>query len=349
MYALILPLAVVTIANTTVKSDDDERAWWSAIGGSASLESVVGIGTFVSGNKNDDPYYSSTLSLAPSWKMDEDSALSLALSLTYEWTYLITPCHPASGPRPTGAPAEDCSDTADPNGRRGDIDDLTLGYSHGKIIELFGVRLTGDASLAFPTSRGSRAARNLFTLGGGLGLSRALGPVTPSLSWGFAKFFPRTNADSRDAIAAVQGDIPIGQCPSFRNTNCILLSGFVPTWRTSIGVSVAADIVWVDGLSVSTSFSYAYSRRHGTGGDALSSTKTDADGKPIVDGVNESDTTSGTIEISYAILDELSVSGGVSSAQPAKSARGNIRFPFFDFISPANNYTGFYVSLAYAR
>jgi long-subunit fatty acid transport protein len=93
---------------------------------------------------------------------------------------------------------------------------------------------------------------------------------------------------------------------------------------------------------------YAYSRKFGSSGDAFSSTRTDADGDRIATGVNEDDTTSGSIEVAYAFDDHWSLAGGIASSQPAKTAGGkSLRFPFFDFISPANNYTGYYLYLSY--
>jgi hypothetical protein len=346
MYGAV-SLAAAMLAVSAPDGPPEVLPWWAPIGVDLGLDTTVGIGTFVASEKADDPYWSSTISLAPSWKFDEHLAASLSLSLTYEWTYLVTPCRPASGPRPEGAPALDCSD-ASGTGRRTDFEDLSLEIGHDRLVELEGLKLDGGAAIRLPTSRDSQAAGNLFTLSGALGISRAFGPVTPSFTVRFAKFFPKSASPALDAEESY-GDPPIGRCASFRQTDCIFLVGFVPTWRTGFDLGLSAEIPWVEGLSISMELGYRYTKKHGRDTDALSSTRTDATGRPVVDGTNEADTTSGTIELGYAFAEKWSARLGVSSVQPAKTEDGGgLRFPFYDFISPANNYTGWYLGLGYS-
>jgi hypothetical protein len=64
---------------------------------------------------------------------------------------------------------------------------------------------------------------------------------------------------------------------------------------------------------------------------------------------NFSESTSGNIGYSYSVpIDTpLSISTGISSGQPAWTMDGkNLRFPWFDFVSPNNNFTSFYLSLS---
>ena len=192
MYALIVPMALV--AATSGVEASDERPWWSPFGGTATLEAFVGTGTFVASDKADDPYYAATLTLDPTWAIDKYARFGLSLGLTYDWTSLVTPCHPATGPRPTAGPQEDCSDTGDPNAQRAELGDLRVHMGHDRIVDLFDIYLDGSAGLAFPTSRASRGARNVVTFFAGAGLSRKIGPVTPAFSFEIDKFFPRGNA-----------------------------------------------------------------------------------------------------------------------------------------------------------
>ncbi|MBI2373681.1 MAG: hypothetical protein HYV07_06745 [Deltaproteobacteria bacterium] len=321
---------------------------------SFSADAAVGIGTFVSDQNADSPWYGSSLSLTGAYELAESLSISAGLSGAVEWTYLVTPCHPAEGPRAPGAKAEDCSDTEGSSRAgtadqpRATFDDVELSLDHEKLLELAGFTLSGAARLALPTSRDSRAVGNLFTLGAGLSVSRPLGPMTPSLSTSVSKFFPTATAAVLERAEAERGDLPIGHCSNLRESSCLLLTGFVPTYRVSLGADVRFEIPPVEGLSATISVGYAYSRAFGTGGDSLSSTKTDGSGRPVVDGVNASDTTSGSIEIGYAVDDRLSLALGVSSGQPAKTDDGKaLRFPFFDFVSPSNNYSSWYLSAAY--
>ncbi len=320
-------------------NDGESRPWSLTVGFDAS----VGTGTFVASRFADDPYYASTLSAQGGWRLDEDLTLSLALALSFEWTSLVTACHPATGPRPAGAPAQDCSGTNDPNGRWADLDDLTLSLSHGHLYELEGAVLSARGSIAAPTSRASRAATNLFTLGLGVGVERPFGVVTPSLSLGFSKYFPLSDAPLADAG---EESIPIGRCRAQRTTSCILLAGFVPSWRFGVDVGLAVDLP--GDFDASISFGYAYSASHGRALDGRSAPATDADGDRIVSGTNASDSTSGVIELGYAVMESMRVSLGVASAQPARTAdNAALRFPFYDFISPANNYSAWYASVSW--
>lgn len=322
----------------------------SSVGGSISLDASVGAGTFVAYDKADDPLYASTLTIEPTWSFDQYWMASLSFALGYEWTYLVTSCDPASGPRASGAPARDCSDTNDPNGRRASLSDIELALQREEIFSYSLFSLRGRGSIALPTSRESRATDNALTLGGSLTGSFDLSewaPVSIEVAGSLNKFFPTAQAaqlDEAEAEAIARGGVPVVRCATNRNS-CLLLSGFVPTWRSGVDVSAKVDAPWVEGLSATIAFGYQYSRRFGRSTDALSSPKTDLSGSPVVDGTSDDDTTSGAIELSYAIDDHIGVAFGVASQQPAKTADGKrYRFPFYDFISPANNYSAWYLS-----
>src|SRR5687768_13536576 len=131
MYSSV-PLSVMFAAifgaagNTPEKAEKtfEQKVWWERFGGTAALDSFVGIGTFIGDRHADNPYWASTLTIKPSYELIEDLHLKLYFSLTYEWTRLVTPCHPASGPRAEGAPTEDCSDTDDASGQRFALEDI---------------------------------------------------------------------------------------------------------------------------------------------------------------------------------------------------------------------------------
>jgi hypothetical protein len=322
----------------------------SSVGGSISLDASVGAGTFVAYDKADDPLYASTLTIEPTWSFEQYWTAAISVAVGYEWTYLVTSCDPASGPRAAGAPSRDCSDTNDANGRRASLSDIELSLTRDEIyrLELFSVRARG--SVALPTSRESRHTDNVLTLGAGITAGFDLSewaPVSFDLGFSINKFFPTAQAaqlEEAEAEAIARGGVPVIRCATSRNS-CILLSGFVPTWRTGIDLTAKVDAPWVEGLSATVSFGYQYSRRFGRDPDGSSSTKTDLSGSPVVDGTSDDDTTSGLIELGYAIDENVSVSLGVASQQPAKTADGKrYRFPFYDFISPGNNYSAWYVS-----
>jgi hypothetical protein len=79
---------------------------------------------------------------------------------------------------------------------------------------------------------------------------------------------------------------------------------------------------------------------------ALSLTKytKDVPGNPA--GRRRSETwTLGDLRLGYDVWRGLSLVLGAATEQPASDSRGNVRFPFFDFETPQNNYTLLYLSL----
>jgi hypothetical protein len=316
------------------------KAWWEHFGAEAALDSYVGIGTFVKDRHADDPYYGSTLTLTPSYEIIEDLSVSLFFSLSYEWTHIVVPCHAASGPRPEGGPQEDCSDTSDPNGQRWDLLDLVLTVKHSKIVEFGPFSWGASAKFAFPTSRTSRHANNILSLGGKTGIALDLEPFSIGAAFEFYKHFPTAKAPVLDAIEAenlAEGGTPIGRCATFREASCVALQGFVANYNLKADLEAGFDFPWVDGLSTSLSFSYLYARRFGRAPDEFTSLYSN--------GVNHEDSTIGSWDLSYELADHYTFSLGIFSWQPARTADGKKpRFPFYDFVSPANNYTTWYTT-----
>lgn len=345
-----LPILLLTIGVSPAAKTSTHAA--SPFAASASIDFSVGSGSFVAYDKADDPLYTSTLTLAPGWSFAEHMKIGAQLALTYEWTNLVTACSAASGPRPAGGPQEDCSDTNDANGRRLSLSDLTFSFAHDQVYALDPIIFAASASLALPTSRESRATNNVLTIGGNAGASIELEMFKIGLGFGLRKFFPTAEASVLDAVEAEarqRGGVPVIRCASFRRESCLLLTGFVPSWRVAIDADATIEAPWVEGLSATIAFGYQYSRRYGRALDAFSSMKTDAGGRIIVDGTNEDDSTSGTIEVAYELDDRLSFALGVTSQQPAKTADGkSLRFPFYDFISPASNFSAWYLSATFA-
>jgi hypothetical protein len=319
-----------------------------ALGVSVSLGSAVGSGTFVSDRFADAPFYASTLGVQPSLQLGEHLALTLDLSGTFEWTRWVTPCRDAWGPRTAGAPRRDCSDTDEANARRWDLGDIGLSLAHARLAAPAGIALSASVGVGFPASRASRATGLVASLGAGVGASRALGPVTLSVDAGVRKFAVGAEANVLDAADVEDARIPVTRCASFRRTDCVLLSGFVASWMATGGLSARVELP--ADLSAGLALGYAYSRSFGTGRDARSSPRVDADGRPVVDGVNEADTTSGSLDVTWAPREDLGLSLGLSSLQPARTADGKrLRFPLWDLVSPANNFSALFLEVRYTR
>jgi hypothetical protein len=309
-----------------------------SLGVSASVGTSVGAGTFVASRFADAPFYASTLVLSPSLALSDHLNLRLTVSGTYEWTRWVTPCRPAWGPRTTGAPTVDCSDSDEGNARRWDLGDPGLTLSHAQLASFAGVVLGGRAELTLPASRASRATGLLGGLGAGLEAQRSFGRVSIWADLGLRKFLVGSEANALDAADVEDARIPITRCASFRRTDCVLLSGFVASWMTSASLGLRVNLT--DTLSTGLSLAYAYTRSFGSGGDARSAVRSDVNGERVVDGLNEADTTAGDVDVSWTPRDDLTLVLGVGSVQPARTADGKrLRFPFWDWVSPANNFS----------
>jgi hypothetical protein len=337
-----------TVALTGSLAAATETSTATGFGASVTLDAAAGAGSFVAYDKADDPYWASAISLDASWSLDQHLTIAAAASLSWEWTFLVTSCTDATGPRPAGAPARDCSDTNDPNGRRTDLSDIDLQLAYDDLYTFGPLSFSARTSLALPTSRDSRATDNLFTFGLGGRAKLALDPFSAGLGLSFHKLFPTAEASVLEAVEAEareRGGVSVIRCASFRRDTCLLLSGFVPSWRSAIDLEAGFEFPWIEGLSASIGAGYQYSRRYGREPDRHTSPKVDEDGTRIADGINEGDTTSGSIELAYQLDDRLSFAFGVTSQQPARTADNkSLRFPFYDFISPAQNFSAWYLS-----
>ena len=68
-------------------------------------------------------------------------------------------------------------------------------------------------------------------------------------------------------------------------------------------------------------------------------------GDPDLPSAAQEDWTRGIVEVAFMPINHLAISLGIDSYQPALTAdNGSVRFPFYDFISPANNYTRWYIA-----
>jgi hypothetical protein len=65
--------------------------------------------------------------------------------------------------------------------------------------------------------------------------------------------------------------------------------------------------------------------------------------------VGSSDLTGGSLSVSYSPAKWFTLSGGTSSFQPLRDASGNgLRFPFWDFVSPRNNFSTLFVDTTFS-
>jgi hypothetical protein len=174
--------------------------------------------------------------------------------------------------------------------------------------------------------------------------------VSVTAGFGFSKYLPRRTAAVLDAgEASATGGPPLAFCRGDAGAcGAINDLGRAPDFRVSGWVGL--EVRWTEALSSTVDLVLWKTRKLSAGApDERSSTVRDGDGRAVVDGVGESDQSWGTVETEYEIDDVWSVALGVSSLQPLKTRDGRaLRFPFYDFAGPANNFTQWYLTVSAA-
>lgn len=274
-------------------------------------------------------HLTSTLDVRGGWRVAPDAQLTLGLAVTYEWT------EEEAGRCRLG----DCR-VGDQNDA--DADDVTLALEHARLFDWDGLVVSGALSLSGPTSVASRAADHILTTGAELRAQRAFGPLTPHLGAGASAFFGLS--DYPDASTG-EGRLPRGRCRSIRDTDCLLLAGFVPSWRAGgeLGLTVVLpehlDLRIVGGLAVTAP----------AAGDETFFTNTRTNPGPIFAPAPDPRwTTSGVIELGYTLDDGVRLALGTASAQPATDDEDDVRFPFWDLVDADRDYSALYLAVGWA-
>jgi hypothetical protein len=334
-------------SSATAAATPTETKPWSV---SASYNNAVGSAVFVANDaiRSSAAMWANTLSLRGGYRVHELLSLSADTSFAWEWT---TPD----------------SDT----GRAWSFADIKVGAASPKLYteEITGITLSARAALTLPTSIESFTSSNLTNASLGLGLSRTFGPVSFNYGFGFTKNFHLRQANVRVEEPTTTGNVNVSD-PYLARHNFTVAQQAKLCFRRdgdafcevagmnsnfSLSNSLSASWTIVEGLSLSLSYALVNRWSYSPPVDEFSSTVTDSSGARVVDGSGRSgDATSGGLDLSYAIpeipgLDGVSfaVSFGFATMGPALTADGkSLRFPFYDFVSPANNLTSWYLDLS---
>ncbi len=304
----------------------------------ANLTQSLGQGTFVQTNY---AFYGYALTLGGSYKIDPKYlSLSARLSMDQE----LTTTYSTLGTVP----------------REFFIRDLGISASAPELYkdeEFTGIKATAGVGLTFPLSKLSRDQEMIMGARLSAGLSRAfenLGPGNLTLSWTAGvrhNFSPASRTYGADEWAT-----KVHNCDSAnRNDKNECLSNLAnPRWAISNAFNVAYD--FLDKFSASVDFMVTNSissrlndsevgeLRAGVAYDDTHSINANADL------ANRADIWATNLELSYAVLDNLSVAFGLNTTQNPFIQRNDnssgLRNPIWDFSSEANNLSTFYLDLA---
>jgi len=307
----LLPAAALAAEPTLVKGAggiEDKR-----LHATASLSTSVGQATFVQNDNADNPSVGQSLSLGPSYTLTDKLTLGLGWSIGWEYT----------NPDPPG----------NTTGRRYSPSDISGSISHSELWsdDVTGLSLSGSLRAIAPTSFESRGANTLTNVSASPKLAKSFGDkLSLTYGLGFTKYFPLTEAKGSTGTKVDDDGIPLcldseregGGCQGGLNTNF------------TISNTIGASYTFTDKLSGSLSLGLAHGWKIAPEGVSWTEQR-------------RLDSTSGSLEVSYTIDETYSISGGISSGQPALDERGSRpRFPLFDFETPANGFTTFGVTLS---
>lgn len=303
-------------------------------GSSAEMSTYIGSGSFyASGYHN--PYASVALFLRPSYALGTRYKLALRARVYVE---------------------EEFTSPDTPNGRRFYPYDpwVWLAADNLHTFERSKIRIGGAVRMVFPLSYESRYEHTLFALGVGPNVNRTFefGQVndekrkwTLKLTWALmaAKYFQTSQyrgtgpGDTTGCLAPTGGGAPGASGGGFAGSEGDHCGGPANT-NYAIANSLLAMLgrgKWslVMSLYVANTIKYAFPA------DAMTADNAALTGR--------SDTSWGIIALSYELRPHLSLSGGISSLQPALDSRYRYpRFPFWDFSGGnMNNYSQVFFSV----
>lgn len=310
----------------TIHQTPEVRAAQTGFRLGVEMDHALGQGIFVDARYS---LFVGTLVLAPSYSfLFRNVRLNASAQGSFSWEY--TPPDNATG-------------------RRWSYSDIRLGLSAPAVWResRSGVSLTPTFGLLVPISLESRYASTITSLSLGARLSRRF---LQKLDVGL------TLTGSR----GVHGRTFVGTLPSNARDEqgnllfvcrrdeayCGIL-GNNTAWSTAamldVGYAATENLRLFANFGLSKAWKYAPPR------DEYSSKAVSSNGTPVVcDGVCTADRMTGVLGVSYALTDVLGLSGAVSTLQQPLTNQGSrsVRFPFFDFLSTADNLTSYSLTLS---
>ncbi len=292
-------------------------------GGIITFEQSLGLGTFVADEYARNPYYGWSFYFRPRYYINRKMYVELRWGFDVELTssYTSASSGAISNKKHQFMPS-----------------DVYLMYRYNSLLKEkhTGISFSPYVVLNFPASYFSRH-QGLYlgsTFGFHLSDAVAKGKLFLDYRFSFKKNFHKytesllSKSESYPiALARLGGNEDLGEyiASGTDNTSFTFSNSFMISWSMTDKWSLTLL------LGINNSFGY------------VSYPNDEFKAKAAKSGRPRSDTTQGVIDLTYQPWRHYGFSIGISSYQPAKTANNkSIRFPFFDFISEANNFTNFY-------
>lgn len=306
---------------TAAESTRDEHEF--PIGGSASLTTSLGRGTFNTGVEHQ-PLLSFEMELRPVWRVDQDLGITIALKLGM-WFDAVENAYSESTER-----------------QQVFLSDLILSASWSSFAEIESAGLSWDGvfALVMPTSLLSQHVSKV------LGLRLGVTTNWEALDWLTVSYdlTGTRNFNLYDSAVLDDGDFSVaprrrpGGAEAVSDSLTATGEG-VTAWALS--QSLTLELTIVSGLTALIDFTLGHSWR-------AKSIPLDEYSSPYaVGGVGRSDWMAGTIELSYELHELVSLTLGTVTEQAPKHADNEgFRFPFWDTTNGALNRQVFYLTAA---
>lgn len=235
-------------------------------------------------------------------------------------------------------------------GKRFNYSDLRLGLAAPGLYKEknTGIGLSVNFGASVPLSPESRLATTITNLSLGFGFSRTFFDnldVSYRIAGGRSLHVNNQMMTPADTTRDALGNLIYvcrtdeAYCGSMGNNSAWSLShsvevGYRPTERLSFSLGFTLSSGWKEPGDV--------------GGTQFNSQALDSNGNPVVkNGMVVVNRMSGSVGASYGITDNMGLSLSLANAGPTLTKDGkNVRFPFFDFLGPADSLTNFSLALS---
>lgn len=327
--AAAAPAATATTSTPTVLTTTNESPIYSdnRFGGTLTLDTSVGIGTFVA-DPQTNPMVVTSLAPSAFYRLTPELRLTAGFSLT--WYQVLS--------FDTSLPENEIL-----------LSDISIGLAHSRIFRDAdsGFNLSGSLRLGLPTSLASQFQNRLFSLSAGLNAALPIGPVVITYSLGFGKFFNLTAtptldcedfSDSAECIEGRSANPNFGFESERRGAEVYLRGAGVNSFSVSNSLNVSWAIIDELSLSLGLSISSAFGVR-AFPKDSLSSENSTA-------GRSQRDRLMSSLGLTYIVNRHLMIGASLvtDTSQPF-GATGDSFPVIFDFSRASDNITSINLSV----
>jgi hypothetical protein len=303
---------VVEESAETTATEAEEKL---PFGGSLTLSNSIGTGTFISDEYSSRPLYIGAVDVVPYYKFTDNQKLSGYVGF---YKYFLSNV-----------------DSDLDEEQQILLNDVNLTYSYSSVVkeEVTGLTLDAGMRAFFPTSLASQHQTKIISLNPSITLRGAWDWFSAMYVLSYTKHFHEYDH------AGLEDNGGLAACVNRTQVSAdVCFPGGYANTSMSVANTLMLNFSILDELTFSTMFAFVNAYRYDTHPEDDELTAEDA-----LSGKTQSDFTMATLSLGYQIGKYFSISSGVSTTQPPKTANAKgFRFPFYD--ASANNFTTIFLS-----